>query len=400
MTIFILILTTSYAILMLALLLGWMKIPEFEVSNLAPVTQFSIIVPYRNEAENLPLLLQSFLALDYPLSSFEILLINDASEDESETICFEFLKENPKYHIYLLDNVRVSNSPKKDAITLGVDNALFDQIITTDADCQVPKRWLQAFNESLIETDAKLIAGPVSPLYPSPDQHLQIPEKAKKFGNWETFREHRSKPYFYAFQEMDFLSLQLAGAGGFGIGNGFMCNGANLCYNRAAFYEVNGYTGNKDISSGDDVFLLQKFVEHKFVTTFLKCKEAIISTKPQPDLTALFAQRIRWAAKTPAYNSAFAKFTGLTVLLMNLLIVTGFMLVFFQLIPYLPILIAFMFKFSIDLLLLYSSAGFFGRKEILRNYFWSSLAYPFFTTAVACMSLFKKVEWKGRVTRR
>jgi hypothetical protein len=54
------------------------------------------------------------------------------------------------------------------------------------------------------------------------------------------------------------LSLQGATIGSFGIGKGFMCNGANLAYKKSLFQELNGFQGNDTIASGDDVFLLQK----------------------------------------------------------------------------------------------------------------------------------------------
>ena len=198
---------------------------------------------------------------------------------------------------------------------------------------------------------------------------------------------------------MDFLSLQIAGAGGFGLKEAFMCNGANLCYSKSAFFELDGFWGNEEISSGDDVFLLQKFAEKKLKIAFLKCKEAIVRTKPQQDLSALISQRIRWAAKTPAYKSLFAKLTGFSVLMMNFSLLLGGLLTFFDVIPYQPVLLAFFFKFNMDFALLFYSAEFFGRKNILRNYFWSSLVYPVFSTSVALMSLFKKFEWKGREFR-
>jgi hypothetical protein len=52
-------------------------------------------------------------------------------------------------------------------------------------------------------------------------------------------------------------SLQGATIGSFGIGKGFMCNGANSLQ-KSLFQELNGFQGNDTIASGDDVFLLQK----------------------------------------------------------------------------------------------------------------------------------------------
>ncbi|MFO8147520.1 MAG: glycosyltransferase [Gillisia sp.] len=391
MTLFFIFITGLYLTLMLLLLIGWRRIPKFELKHSTPEVNFSIVIPYRNEAENLPVLLNSILKLKYPLSLFEILLVNDSSEDGSGKICSHFKTRYPELQISLLENQRISGSPKKDAILTAIKTARHPYILTTDADCKLPVFWLQAFNEKILETEAKLIAGPVTTFKTRLIANKDLKQEIKK--------EKRRFKYFQAFQEMDFLSLQIAGAGGFGLKKAFMCNGANLCYSKSAFFELDGFSGNGAISSGDDVFLLQKFTEKKLKIAFLKCEEAIVLTKPQQDLSALISQRIRWAAKTPAYKSLFAKLIGFSVLMMNFSLILGSILSFFDVIPFQPVLLAFFFKFNVDFALLFYSAEFFHRKDILRNYFWSSLVYPVFSTAVAFMSLFKKFEWKGREFR-
>jgi len=405
MTFLIVIATLFYVILVSALLIGWRKIPEFQIRNIEPKIRFSVVIPFRNEAENLSVLLNSLSELNYPDSKFEIFMVDDTSEDASVQICSAFITSHPEIQIRLLENQRSSNSPKKDAILTAIKNAAFEYIITTDADCEIPENWLQAYNEIILETEAKLVAGPVkiaefSSKFPKGREprssQIKISGTSK---NLNTNKEKRWVKYFHAFQEMDFMSLQAAGAGGFGLGKAFMCNGANLCYEKEAFLKVDGFRGNDDISSGDDVFLLQKFTEKKWPVSFLKSKEAIVITKPQQDLTRLISQRIRWAAKTPAYKSSFAKFVGLTVLLMNLSLVIGSFLTLFSIFPYLPLLFAFFFKFNLDFALLIHSARFFDRKDILRNYFWSSFIYPVFSGYVAVKSLFSSYEWKGRKSR-
>lgn len=382
MSIFLVLITLIYIFLIGALFYGWSRIPVFYLKNHPPSSGFSIVIPYRNEAKNLPVLLNSVAQLKYPPSKFEIILVNDASTDRSREICTKFKQEHQHLNIHLSENFRLSGSPKKDAITTAIRFANFEYILTTDADCRVPSFWLQIFNDKILDSGAKLMAGPVkfSPFkYPA-----------------RSLRQEKGMKYFGAFQEMDFLSLQAVGAGGFGLDRAFICNGANLCYSRQAFNEVGGFTGNLEVSSGDDVFLLQKFVQKKLKTAFLKSHEAIVLTKPQPDLSALISQRIRWAAKTPAYTSLFARITGLAVLLMNFLLVVGFFLAFLETLPYEPLIIAFLFKFITDLVVLYKAADFFDRKEVLRHYFWTSLVYPFYSTSIAILSLFIKFEWKGR----
>jgi len=405
MTFFLVLITLFYVSLIAALLIGWRKIPEFQIKNVEPKIRFSVVIPFRNEAENLQVLLNSLSQLNYPTSKFEIFMVDDASEDPSVQICSAFITSHPEIQINLLENRRFSNSPKKDAISTAIKNAGFEYIITTDADCEIPKNWLQAYNEIILETGAKLVAGPVK-ITDSPSKLTKAGEPLSSqikisdtSPNLSTNQEKRWFKYFQAFQEMDFMSLQAAGAGGFGLGKAFMCNGANLCYEKSAFLKADGFSGNDDISSGDDVFLLQKFTEKKLPVSFLKCAKAIVITKPQQDLTTLISQRIRWAAKTPAYKSSFAKLVGLTVLIMNFSLVIGGLLTLFSIFPYQPLLFAFFFKFILDFALLFHSAEFFDRKDVLRNYFWSSLIYPVFSSYVAILSLFSGYEWKGRKSR-
>jgi len=403
MTFFLVLITVFYVALITALLIGWRKIPEFQLRNTEPIINLSLVIPFRNEAENLSVLLNSLSELNYPVSKFEIFLVNDASEDESVQICSDFITAHPEMRIGLLENKRTSNSPKKDAISTAIKNADFEYIITTDADCKVPINWLQAYNEIILETGSKLVAGPVkiaeSTSKSAKGEETTSPEIKIPATSMHIDHKKRWLKYFHAFQEMDFMSLQAAGAGGFGLGKAFMCNGANLCYEKSAFLKADGFSGNDEISSGDDVFLLQKFTEKKWPVTFLKCAEAIVITKPQQDLNTLISQRIRWAAKTPAYKSKFAKSVGLTVLFMNFSLVIGVFLVLFSLVPYQPLLFAFFFKFNVDFALLFHSAEFFDRKDVLRNYFWSSFIYPVFSSYVAILSLFSGYEWKGRKSR-
>ena len=361
------------------LLYGWKKIPEFPSENSPAEIRFSIIIPFRNEAENLPILLKSLTEINYPNSKFEIILVNDESGDNSMEIIEGFPQLHSDFRIKVLYNERTSNSPKKDAINTAINSAQFEYIITTDADCQVPGNWLKSYNDFILKTGNKLVAGPVA-LNSLPAANTN----------------NKRKNILRNFEDLDVLSLQASTGGTCGIGKAFMCNGANLCYEKQAFLEVSGFTGNDSIASGDDVFLLQKFQQENYKIGFLKSKEVLVYTKPQQSFGNLVSQRIRWASKASAYKSLFAKFTGVSVLLMNLSLVIAVFLVFLQILAYQPILIIFLVKFNLDFILIYSSAKFFQRETVLRSYFWSSIFYPFFSTYVALKSLFSDFSWKGR----
>ena len=366
-----------YLLLIASFAFGFDKVSTFKLSDNAAKTTFSIIIPFRNEATHLPDLLKTIETLNYPKHLFEIIFIDDNSEDDSAEIIRKAINSNPfiKTAIRIIQNERTTNSPKKDAITLAIRNAKHDWIITTDADCQLPKFWLDSFDEYIQKNDTICVAAPV------------------------TYNGNTS--LLSRFQTLDILSLQGATIGGFGIQKPFMCNGANLAYTKAIFNQVHGFEGNTNIASGDDIFLLEKIIQtHPNQLHYLKCEHAIVSTKPQPNWSELIAQRIRWASKTSAYNSRFGKLTGLIVLLMNLYIIIGITLSITGVLNLKTVFYILVIKFSIDFFLIYKSASFFNQKDILKSYIFGFLVYPFFSVYVAFISFFSSYTWKGRTFKK
>ncbi|KAF2339842.1 glycosyltransferase family 2 protein [Flavobacterium tistrianum] len=354
---------TIYILSISLLIYGFFKVKKHKKSDLKPKTSFTIIVPFRNEEENLPNLLNSISNLNYPTDLFEVILVDDSSNEK-----FQFL--NSKFQISIIDNIRISNSPKKDAITTSMQHVKTDWVITTDADCIVPENWLLTFDNYIQQNKVSMLAGVVT------------------YQCENSFLDH--------FQQLDLTSLQGATIGSFGLNKGFMCNGANFAYTKSLFEGLNGFEGNDEIASGDDVFLLQKAIE-KFPNevSYLKAKEAIVTTKPTENWKALFHQRVRWAAKTSSYKSTFGKFLGLIVFFGNITLVICFFLFFFGVLSY-PILVLFAFlKFIIDFGLL-SVTNQFLTKTRIKSLLLSSLLYPFFSSTVALYSLFGSYEWKDR----
>ncbi len=297
-----------YGALIIALIIGFGNVPLFEKNVAIPKNKFSIIIAFRNEKSNLTELLNSLALLNYPKELFEILMVNDDSEDDSKKLIEHFKTRHHSLPIILLEYLRKSVSPKKDAIETAIKKAKFDWLITTDADCIVPKTWLQSFDAFIQTNQPKLIAAPVT------------------YNVGSTFLQQ--------FQLFDFLSLQASTIGGFGLNKPFLCNGANLCYQKSAFYEVNGFDGNQQIASGDDIFLLEKIkTKYPEKVHFLKSTEAIITTKPEPTFKSLISQRVRWAAKTSSVKSGFTKLVGIIVFLMNFSVALAIVLILINSIP-------------------------------------------------------------------
>jgi cellulose synthase/poly-beta-1,6-N-acetylglucosamine synthase-like glycosyltransferase len=344
------------------LIYGFNRMKRFSKKEFTPKTSFTIVVPFRNEKENLPNLLHSISLLNYPKELMEVILIDDDSDDE-------FRIQNLEFRIQMIKNVRKSNSPKKDAIETAIQIAKHDWIITTDADCLVQKDWLTIFNQYIQKNEVEMVASGV----------CYVPKNG----------------FLSAFQNLDFLSLQGATIGSFGINQPFMCNGANFAYSKSFFKELNGFQGNENIASGDDVFLLQKAISFapKRVGLLL-AKESIVATKPAGTWSDLFQQRVRWASKSTGYSSVYGKLLALVVFGGNLAWIVSFMFWLVGLLDQNIFMLFVALKFLIDFILIYKTANFFESK--LQYVLASSLLYPFFSVSVAVYSLFGKYSWKGR----
>ena len=362
MIIFLFIILLTYVIFISLLLFGFTNMKAVPYKKKTYITKFSIVVPFRNETENLPKLLHSISLLNYPTAFFEVILIDDDSDEK-----FQIL--NSKFQITLINNKRKSNSPKKDAIETAIKIAKHDWILTTDADCLVNPNWLKTLDNYIQQKNKKMVAAGVS----------YLPKKR----------------LLYAFQNLDFLSLQGATIGSFGLNKPFMCNGANFAYKKDFFYELNGFQGNENIASGDDVFLLQKAIKKEPKSVgFCMNYQSIVKTEAVNNWKDLFFQRVRWASKSSGYSSVFGKSLAIVVFLGNLSWIITFVLSLLNLVNYTNFILYFSIKFLVDFILLAQATNFFKTK--IRWVLISSIVYPFFSTTVAFYSLIGNYEWKGR----
>lgn len=374
-----------YVVLIVQLSWGFTKIKTFKSSDLTPKTAFTVVVPFRNEEKNLGKLLDSISQLNYPIPLLQIVMVDDFSKDDSVSIYNQWRINHQEVDTTLLENLILSNSPKKDALGRAIPIAKHEWIVTTDADCIVDKNWLSILDNYIQRNNPEMVVGSV--IY-------------KTKNNW-----------FHHFQQLDLMSLQGVTIGSFGIGKPFMCNGANFAYTKKFFTEIGGFGGIKDKASGDDVLLLQKAAEHdKTKVHYLKNTEAIVKTKPENDLFKLFMQRVRWASKSTSYKSGYAKTLAVVVLVTNLSLVGGLVYGFTQggafpwcgfcgYLNHKLFLTVFLIKYTVDCTLLYQSNDYL-RKGRFMLPLASSIIYPLFSSLVGIYSLFGKFSWKGRMFRK
>lgn len=373
MSIFLISVFGIYFLTLGSLQIGFKQVLKFSSSpriSKTPKTRFSVLVPFRNEEDNLPELLHSFLNLNYPKSLFQIILINDDSTDFSEKIIIDFIAKN-NIDIQLIQTIRQSKSPKKDALLTGINKSDFEWIVTTDADCVLPPDWLLSFDECIQNKEVAFCCGPI--LYAS------------------------NKSILENFQQFDGLSLQTVTFGSFGLGNPILANGANLAFKKSAFFAVNGFDGNNHLASGDDIFLLEKMKKHfRGKIGFLKTEKALVITKPQKNRTALLEQRIRWASKTSQQKNPLSLSLGILVFGIQLIMIFLPVFIFFQPKLFSLGIALLLLKFIFDFQFIFQSAQTFNVKINILSFLIPFLMYPSLIISVILKSFQGKFSWKDR----
>lgn len=360
----------SYFLGLIVLIIGFRRL-SFSKDQCLPETRFSVVIPFRNEAVHLPELLASLSKLNYPQSHFEILLVNDQSEDRSEEIVLDFILKS-SLNIRLVQSIRKSGSPKKDALTSGISHSKFEWIVTTDADCVVPKNWLLDYNAIIQQKSPKMVCGPV--LYLSSGKILED------------------------FQQLDGLSLQTVTAGSFGLNRPILANGANLGFEKKVFYSVNGFDGNDHLASGDDIFLMEK-IKQQFPgkVFFLKSKEAAVRTKPQKRFQNLINQRVRWLSKTSKQKNGFSVVLGFLVFSANLLVLLTPLLMLIH--PHVSLFYfgLILLKLLLDFIVVLQTSAFHQINIRFGSFFISFFLYPIVLIVVTVKSFRAQFHWKGRI---
>src|SRR4030095_3541910 len=152
----VIFLFAAYSILIMYYWRCWESAPDFVPHSKGLNTTISIIVAARNEEENIGKLLSAIQEQTYPISLSQVIVVNDHSTDSTGEIVKKFKG------VTLIDLTDSEiNSYKKKAIQRGIEAASGKLIITTDADCLPPPKWLETIVTFYEEKKGLFIAAPV-----------------------------------------------------------------------------------------------------------------------------------------------------------------------------------------------------------------------------------------------
>ncbi|MEL6656600.1 MAG: glycosyltransferase [Bacteroidota bacterium] len=339
---------------------------NYSFPKTTPIPQFSILIPARNEAAGIQACLQSILMQDYPAHKMELIVIDDHSDDDTAAQVLQIEDERIQL-IRLADAVM----GKKAALSAGIARAQAEIILTTDADCIFDRDWLKHI-ASAFQARHDMVLAPV-----------QINANNQLLQSW---------------QGLDVCGTLLLTGAAVAAGHPILANGANFAFRKTLFEQLNGFTGNLERASGDDIFLLQKAVQEPSVKiAFAFHRAAIATTAPVETWSQLFWQRLRWAGKTSGYTDWYLLLfqAGAYIVNAGLLIALMLLLVYPQLVT--VVITSWVIKAIAECFYLWFATKKIGNQQWLRWFPISFFLHSVYVVLIGTLALLSfSSYWKGR----
>ncbi len=354
----------------------FVRLQPFKTATLGnkPENFFTVIIPARNESTHIRACLLSVVNNVYPAHLFEIIVVDDHSEDDTAHKVKELQAIYPQISLLRLQEYPgwvTTQAYKKKAIELAISKSKGNWMVTTDADGEVPMHWLGQLDGYIQKNDPVFIAAPV--MFYSRKGLLQI------------------------FQQLDFLSLQGITAAAVSAGFHSMCNGANLAYRKDIFWSVGGFTGHEHLASGDDMLLMHRIKErYPNQIGYIFSRDSLVLTEPMDNWGDFFQQRIRWASKADSYKEKKIFGVLLGVWLLNACLAAGIFLVLFQQVSCTNWLILVMIKTIGELYFLTPVARFFQAEALLAYFPFLQPIHIIYTVIAGWLGKFGSYQWKQR----
>lgn len=327
-----------------------------------PETTFSVIVPFRNEEHRISNLIESINLLNYPTHLFEIVFVDDHSNDNTSLL----IKKNLTKSFKIIETLPTTHG-KKAAIKWGAQHAQNSWLVFTDADCILSPQHLTLINNSVLNNLPDYIAGTVSIC--------------------------KSNSIISFFEEYENIILQGFTAAGFNFKNPTLANGANWAVKKELFL-AHAYQ-KKEGPSGDDVFFLHQIKSNKDLRicylTYLN-----VATFHSKNIKEFLFQKIRWASKSFKYFDKSTIWQGLVVGLGQIAFIGGIILLLITKkisILAIPVLLL---KLLTDWIFYIFSARMAKKSPDWTNMILNSIVYPFYSVAIAILSPLIRFNWKGR----
>ena len=261
----------------------------------------SVILWAKNEVENLKLFLPSIINQDYP--DFEIVIINDASSDNTLDVIEVFAEKHSNIKIVNVENNEAFWANKKYALTLGIKAAKYEHLLFTNANCKpVSKNWISEMNASILD-ERTIVLG-----------YSSYIKNKSSFAN----KFIRLDNLLHAIQYFSFAKIGLPYAG----------VGQNLSYSKTTFFKSNGFINHMGLRSGEDNLFVNETAEAKHTNS---CFSRDSFTIASIDFKTWYKQKQKYYDTASRYKTkhkivltTFLSSQALFWLLSIILLATGF----------------------------------------------------------------------------
>ena len=370
----ILMISVLYYLLIFIYIWHWRNLAARECDLAIPEGKellVTVLIIGRNESAYLEACLESICNNTFPAENYEIIYIDDHSEDHSIDILSQLSISNLRvFELKALLQNRKVNSYKKEALKFGVDLAVGELIVQTDADSIVGEEWIKNHWSS----------------YKSGSAFSAAPVLSKN-----------TRAYLVNFQYYDFITTMGITGAGINSGMHFMANGANMSYTKKVF-QKHFESLVLEKASGDDMFLVQAVAkDNRSSVTFLKNHAAVVFTRPETHIWDFLKQRRRWAAKSTSYKNPTIMIIAALVFTMNLSLLLN--LLFGILYPDMLFLFfaQVVAKFILDHQFVRKVSEDLGVSFNTMDFTKSFILYPVYIILIGIVSFIPgPIDWKGR----
>ena len=329
----------------------------------------SVVVAARNEETAIEECLEAILSNDYPPERFQLIVVDDGSDDATHEILSGIARERGGRKPELLV-LRTSGrgAGKGGALESGILAATGDIVVTTDADCSVSNGWLRALAGSFTD-DTGFVAGPVV--------------NRDGGGLWRRI------------EALEFLALVGFGAGSIGLGSPTICNSANAAYPRRLFLEWRDHGHPGHLPASDELVMHYVHTQTPYGVAFTARHEAVVETAGASSVAHFWRQRSRWASSIPHFPPGVRRLSAIFYAFFAAL-VAALVASLFE--PWLlvPAAVALGVKAVSDAAIVVPLCRHVGREHLLRVFPATEMLHVPYILVAALIGMFRPTRWKGR----
>lgn len=235
--------------------------------------KISIVVAAKNEINNMQYLVAALCAQNYSKEDYEVIIIDDNSEDNTYATSKILCAELANFHTIKAENKIFDG--KKGALDIGIKKAKYPYILVTDADCEPETEWINSFAIGF-ENGNDFLFG-IAPFKVSNSLTNLIAR----------FENLKANFIVFAFAK---------------LGVPYSATARSFGFSKEAFHKILGYQNTIATLSGDDDLLLQEAIKFKLKIGIITGHNSFVYSKTKNTFCEYANQKARHTSTSLHYS--------------------------------------------------------------------------------------------------